>query len=73
MMRSDSEERLCKTYTADCIGAITRALHQSTELPLFSDLLHRTRVTEETAEEVIDNILGQLLSTPEKGEPDGSV
>ena len=49
-------------YTADCLGMITRCLYQSTDLPLYTEMVSLVKKPVETAEDVKAKVIRLLTS-----------
>lgn len=55
LVQDDTEERLYKAYTADCLCTIARSLGSS-ELPLYSEILEQKPSHEPEPEEIVTHV-----------------
>lgn len=61
-MKDDAMTVAYNAYTADCLGMITRCLYQSTDLPLYTEMVSLVKKPAETTESIKEKILRLLTS-----------
>ena len=60
LLNDDTESRLHKIYTADCLGMIVKWVYGVDDFKLYSDYVVKDEKPAETKEQVLNKILGLL-------------